>query len=190
MQSVQRALSILSLFTKELPALHGADDQRARGPQPSPASRLRATLEAPGYVAKAPATGQYRLGAEIIRLGGVALSDSGLRRRGYAVEREELAVGLACIAAPIRDRTRRVVAAISLSGPLSAIQLEACEPALARDVIECADHVSAKLGYIPTPASAGYGLFVAGGQLPAEDLPLYQSSGAQAHRQRKERKQR
>ncbi len=47
-----------------------------------------------------------------------------VRSRGYATEIEGLAFGRACVAAPIRDQTSRVVAAISVSGPLSAIDLD------------------------------------------------------------------
>ncbi|WP_083334855.1 IclR family transcriptional regulator domain-containing protein [Sediminibacillus halophilus] len=38
------------------------------------------------------------------------------RKRGYALEIEELALGRACIAAPVRDKSGKVVAGISLSG--------------------------------------------------------------------------
>jgi DNA-binding IclR family transcriptional regulator len=68
--------------------------------------------------------------------------------RGYAVEREELAFGRACVAAGIRDATGAVVAATSISGPLSAIDLEHREAQLAARVIEMADHISHSLGYI------------------------------------------
>ena len=38
-------------------------------------------------------------------------------RQGYAVDAEERTPGVVCIAAPVRDLTGRVVAAISISGP-------------------------------------------------------------------------
>ena len=44
-----------------------------------------------------------------------------IRRDGYALDREELEIGLMCIAAPIFDRDGQVVASISLSGPVSRI---------------------------------------------------------------------
>ncbi|PZG02681.1 IclR family transcriptional regulator [Micromonospora deserti] len=68
--------------------------------------------------------------------------------RGYATEVEELALGRACVAAPIRDGSGVVVAALSVSGPLSAIDLPAREAALARAVIEAADSISIGLGYL------------------------------------------
>ncbi|GAB3212716.1 IclR family transcriptional regulator [Marinactinospora thermotolerans] len=67
--------------------------------------------------------------------------------RGYATENEELALGRACIAAPIRDGSGEIVAALSVSGPLSAIDLAGREPELARTVIEAADRVALALGY-------------------------------------------
>ncbi|WP_432969830.1 IclR family transcriptional regulator [Dactylosporangium sp. CA-233914] len=70
-----------------------------------------------------------------------------VRDRGYATEVEELAFGRACIAAPIRDRTGTIVAALSVSGPLSAMNLPEREQVLATKVIEQADQISSGLGY-------------------------------------------
>lgn len=47
-----------------------------------------------------------------------------VRRRGYAVTCEELEPGLASVAAPIRGRDGAVVAAISVSGPVTRIDDE------------------------------------------------------------------
>ena len=44
-----------------------------------------------------------------------------IREKGYAIDREELEIGLTCIGAPILDRNGEAVAAISLSGPSSRI---------------------------------------------------------------------
>lgn len=73
-----------------------------------------------------------------------------VRVSGYATEVEELAFGRACLATPIRDRSRRVVAALSVSGPLSVIDLPNRQHELARKVIECADQISTGLGYHTT----------------------------------------
>ena len=45
-----------------------------------------------------------------------------IRKDGYAVDREELELGLMCIAAPIFEKPGKVVAAISISGPVSRIK--------------------------------------------------------------------
>lgn len=81
-----------------------------------------------------------------------------LLARGYATESEELALGRACIAAPIRDRSNTVVAAVSISGQLSAIDLERRQEELGRTIIELADTISTALGYsaadLPYPVGA------------------------------------
>jgi DNA-binding IclR family transcriptional regulator len=68
-------------------------------------------------------------------------------KQGYAVEAEELALGRACVAAPVRDRTGAIVAAISISGPLSAVDLGNRQQELAQTAIEAADSISIALGY-------------------------------------------
>lgn len=75
--------------------------------------------------------------------------------RGFATEVEELALGRACVAAPIRDASGTVVAATSISGPLSAMDLDHRESDLSARVIEMADRISHRLGFItiPNPAS-------------------------------------
>jgi DNA-binding IclR family transcriptional regulator len=77
-----------------------------------------------------------------------------VRRRGYSKEIEELALSRGCVAAPIRDLTGSVIAAISISGPLSAVALDAREVTLAQMVVEAADHISVGLGYRPAFARA------------------------------------
>ncbi|NJM06871.1 IclR family transcriptional regulator [Candidatus Gracilibacteria bacterium] len=73
--------------------------------------------------------------------------------QGYAAEREELAFGRACVAAPIRDASGVVIAATSISGPTSAINLEQAETHFAGRVIQMADTISHNLGYITVPTA-------------------------------------
>lgn len=73
---------------------------------------------------------------------------TGVRTRGYCLEVEELALGRACVAAPILDQNGQVIAAISVSGPLSALDLGNREDSLADIVVETADAISLDLGYV------------------------------------------
>jgi DNA-binding IclR family transcriptional regulator len=70
-----------------------------------------------------------------------------VHERGYTMEVEELALRRACVAAPIRDRSGVIVAALSISGPMSVIRPEERESELAMRAIEAADQVSTELGY-------------------------------------------
>lgn len=49
------------------------------------------------------------------------------RERGYAIDSEEIEEGLVCIAAPVRDHTAHVVAAISIAGPSSRLRIADAE---------------------------------------------------------------
>jgi len=66
---------------------------------------------------------------------------------GVTGEVEELALGRGCLAAPILDRNGAVVAAISVSGPLSALALAHRQKELSDALIETADAISSALGY-------------------------------------------
>ena len=71
-----------------------------------------------------------------------------VRARGYATEHQELALSRACVAAPIRGRGNATVAAISISGPLSALRMENREADLARIVIEAADRIGTAISAV------------------------------------------
>jgi DNA-binding IclR family transcriptional regulator len=68
-----------------------------------------------------------------------------VRERGYAIDREEFEEGLLCIAAPIRNETNEVCAAVSISGP--ATRLDERIEDLAATVQECSEALSHKLGH-------------------------------------------
>jgi DNA-binding IclR family transcriptional regulator len=76
------------------------------------------------------------------------------RQRGYAFEREELAFGRACIAAPIFGAAGRVIAATSISGPLRALALDEREGELAQHILELADRISTRMGRVAVSAMA------------------------------------
>jgi DNA-binding IclR family transcriptional regulator len=66
-------------------------------------------------------------------------------RQGFAVDAEERVPGVVCVAAPIRDQTGAVVAAISISGPEIRITKRRI-PSLAQHVVRIADDASGILG--------------------------------------------
>ncbi|MBP2641911.1 MAG: yagI [Firmicutes bacterium] len=47
-----------------------------------------------------------------------------IREVGYAIDEEELELGLTCVAGPILNRNQEILAAISLSGPTSRLQAD------------------------------------------------------------------
>lgn len=69
-----------------------------------------------------------------------------IERLGYAVDSGEHQPSIACVAAPIRDRTGRVFAAISVSGPSDRVSAKRV-PMLAGHVVRTADAISRQLGW-------------------------------------------
>ncbi len=69
-----------------------------------------------------------------------------VRRQGYAINDEELAVGLRSVAAPVRDYGGKVVAAINISVPGHRISRRVLEQDLAPRLVEAARRISAALG--------------------------------------------
>ncbi len=68
------------------------------------------------------------------------------RRRGYAVDDEELEEGLRCIAVPLLDAQRLPVAAISVSGPSFRVTAQKL-PTIANHLLQCVRGISADMGY-------------------------------------------
>jgi len=71
---------------------------------------------------------------------------SQIRARGYAIDDQELVVGVFCVAVPVIDRLGRPVAAISISGPSRKAPGDAIVPLVAR-LSEACGQVSQRLGY-------------------------------------------
>ena len=81
------------------------------------------------------------------------------RQRGCAIEEEESEIGMVSLAAPIRDDTGVVVAAVGIAGPLTRLSKKAVAGVVPH-LIATADQVSARMGYRATttpviPAKAG-----------------------------------
>ena len=71
---------------------------------------------------------------------------AGVRQRGCAIEDEESEPGMVCIAAPIRDDSGGVVAAVGIAGPMMRLSKKSIAAFLPH-VIATADLVSVRLGY-------------------------------------------
>jgi len=74
------------------------------------------------------------------------------RRRGYAVDDEELEDGLRCIAVPVLDAQRLPVAAVSVSGPSFRVTAQKL-PAIANHLLQCVRGISMDMGFIPSGRS-------------------------------------
>jgi DNA-binding IclR family transcriptional regulator len=66
---------------------------------------------------------------------------------GYAIDNEELDLGVHCVAAPIRDYTRRIVGSISISGPTMRLEHGRIVNELVPLVLAAAEELSTRLGY-------------------------------------------
>ncbi len=67
-----------------------------------------------------------------------------IRSAGLGFDHEELEIGLTCVAAPVKDNRDRVVASLSLSGPVGRITAEV-KPGFAQCVKRAAEELSATL---------------------------------------------
>jgi IclR family transcriptional regulator, KDG regulon repressor len=67
--------------------------------------------------------------------------------QGYAVDDEELDIGVRCVSAPIRDYTRRIIGAVSISGPSMRFGNERMEKELIPLILKASTEISSKLGF-------------------------------------------
>jgi len=84
-----------------------------------------------------------------------------IRRRGYALDREEHELGTFCVGAPILGGHGQLVAGCSISGPdreIVGVRL----PELSSKVLQTAQEISRLMGYVPGRAAAQAGRVVEG----------------------------
>src|SRR5262245_52216198 len=77
-----------------------------------------------------------------------------IRERGYGLDLEEREKGVCCIAAPIRNHTGDVVAAVSVAGPRQRMPKELVGSAAAAAVGSAANAISIDLGFIERPVES------------------------------------
>ena len=83
-QAVQRAVGLLKAFTPERPALRLPDLSTVAGLNKTTTYRLLSALVLEGLLERAPETGEYRLGPELLALGSRALGATALRAASRA----------------------------------------------------------------------------------------------------------
>lgn len=71
-----------------------------------------------------------------------------VREQGYAYDNEEAIPEICCVAAPLRDHTGSVVAAISISVP--AYRFSANRERYKREILAAARRISENMGYFPS----------------------------------------
>lgn len=76
-----------------------------------------------------------------------------VRGRGYALDDEELEIGLRAAAAPIRDHRGDVIAAVSIAGPVQRVSKKALQR-FAADAVATGRTISQRLGYDAARRSA------------------------------------
>ncbi|GAB4228982.1 MAG: IclR family transcriptional regulator [Deltaproteobacteria bacterium] len=69
------------------------------------------------------------------------------RERGYATDLEEFEEGLRCIGAPVRDYTRKVIGAISVSGPAHRLSDEKIATVVGPELDRVGKTLSSRLGF-------------------------------------------
>jgi DNA-binding IclR family transcriptional regulator len=77
-QSVERALQVLTAFEVDGQELGVTEIAILLGVHKSTASRLAATLAANGFLERSAASDSFRLGREVARLGGLTYGDRAL----------------------------------------------------------------------------------------------------------------
>ncbi|UUZ83765.1 IclR family transcriptional regulator [Paenibacillus sp. P26] len=69
-----------------------------------------------------------------------------VRSEGYAIDNQENEPGVRCVAVPVRNHTGQVIAAVSMSTPVSSFGEDPLEKVLPL-LKEAADEISQKLGF-------------------------------------------
>jgi DNA-binding IclR family transcriptional regulator len=126
---------------------------------PRVGSRLPAYCTAAGKIQLAYMTDEeldnYIPGKELKRYTANTITDkvelkkhlAVVAEQGYAVDNEELDIGVRCVSAPIRDYTRRIIGAVSISGPSMRFPDERIDKELIPLVKKAAEEISSKLGF-------------------------------------------
>lgn len=67
------------------------------------------------------------------------------RKRGYAIDDEECEIGMRCVAAPIRDSSGKIIACISVSGPITRMTRLRYESEILPPLCKAANEITKKI---------------------------------------------
>lgn len=81
-----------------------------------------------------------------------------IRLRGYAVDNGEYEVGVRCVAAPIRNHSGAVVAALSVSGPEARLPMPLVGRVVSVQVVQTAQLISHAMGHTGEPIAGRPGI--------------------------------
>lgn len=82
--------------------------------------------------------------ATLTDLGALAADLAAVRSRGYAIDDQELELGIRCVAAPIIDVDGDVLSSIGMTGPVLRLSIERCHE-IGADVMAAAAEISRRL---------------------------------------------
>ncbi|MBM4103052.1 MAG: IclR family transcriptional regulator [Planctomycetes bacterium] len=88
---------------------------------------------------------QARTGKTIINIASLRKMTGEVPEQGFAIDNEEYHAGVRCVAAPVFDMQKQVIAAIGITGPAIEISFEMI-PSLSKIVIASATDLSRSLG--------------------------------------------
>jgi DNA-binding IclR family transcriptional regulator len=88
---------------------------------------------------------QTRTPKTVINIDSLRTMLEEVQKQGYAIDNEEYHLGIRCLAAPVFDMQKQVVAAVGITGPATEISVEAI-PSLSKIVLAAAAEISRSLG--------------------------------------------
>ncbi len=155
----QEAATLAILSRESIMFLHNLESGQAIGIRAHIGDLKPAFCTAEGRVLLAcspPAVVADALSGELLPRTGKTVTDRAelkklleeVRAAGYAIDDEESEAGMRCVAAPVRDISGKVIAAVGLAGPTQRLTKKDLR-AMAPEVVATGDAVSMRLGWRP-----------------------------------------
>lgn len=155
--ATQEAIHLAMLAQSDIVYLYNLESSQAVGTRSYLGMRKPAFCTSEGRVLLA--FGPPEQAAAVLKEGGAARTPNTItdfkslarvldevRQSGYAVDDEESEIGMRGLAAPVRNATGRVIAAVGLSAPMQRLTKKDLRK-LVPQVVGTADGISARMGY-------------------------------------------